>query len=295
MTDRRIISFDYAIKYLLRDKADYDIVEGFISALLNAYNLPSVKINALLESESNKEHDLAKRSLADLIVEDQDKNKYIVEIERSRSENFMEKSCFNTSRMVVDSISKGVEYNDIKKIFHITILYFTPSYMNKPTAHGKVVFHEEDTEHPMHIRIIDKGNGAMYDAGNVFPEYFIISVPLFEGKIRKDLDEWLYVMKESEIRSDFKSPYMKKVAEKLGVLKMLGEERDNYYRYMKDLYSEEDRLQTAQKEGMEKGRKEGRKEGMERAIESLLSSGMPAQEVSERLSIPLSEVKKMIH
>jgi hypothetical protein len=29
-----LISFDYAIKYLLKDKADYDIVEGFISALI---------------------------------------------------------------------------------------------------------------------------------------------------------------------------------------------------------------------------------------------------------------------
>ncbi|WP_016916635.1 hypothetical protein [Rickettsia honei] len=28
-----IISFDYAIKYLLKDKGDYEIVEGCISAI----------------------------------------------------------------------------------------------------------------------------------------------------------------------------------------------------------------------------------------------------------------------
>ncbi len=44
-----LISFDYAIKYLLRDKGDYEIVEGFISAILQDAGYNSVKIKALLE------------------------------------------------------------------------------------------------------------------------------------------------------------------------------------------------------------------------------------------------------
>ena len=55
MTDKPLISFDYAIKYLLRDKGDYSIVEGFISALLKTRGYKDIKIIALLESESNKE------------------------------------------------------------------------------------------------------------------------------------------------------------------------------------------------------------------------------------------------
>jgi hypothetical protein len=31
-----LVSFDYAIKYLLKDKCDYAIVEGFISAIHKA-------------------------------------------------------------------------------------------------------------------------------------------------------------------------------------------------------------------------------------------------------------------
>ena len=53
--DKPLISFDYAIKYLLKNKGDYDIIEGFISALFAAEGYPPVRINALLESESNKE------------------------------------------------------------------------------------------------------------------------------------------------------------------------------------------------------------------------------------------------
>ena len=50
--DKPLVSFDYGIKYLLRDKGDYAVVEGFISALLKTKGYKDVKIVALLESES---------------------------------------------------------------------------------------------------------------------------------------------------------------------------------------------------------------------------------------------------
>jgi hypothetical protein len=53
--EKPLISFDYAIKYLLKDKGDYEIVEGFISALLTSEGYKPVKIKALLDGESNKE------------------------------------------------------------------------------------------------------------------------------------------------------------------------------------------------------------------------------------------------
>ena len=52
--DKPLVSFDYGIKYLLKDKGDYAVVEGFISALLKTKGYKDVKIVALLESESNK-------------------------------------------------------------------------------------------------------------------------------------------------------------------------------------------------------------------------------------------------
>ena len=40
---KTLISFDYAIKYLLKNKGDYDVVEGFISALLASEGYGPVK------------------------------------------------------------------------------------------------------------------------------------------------------------------------------------------------------------------------------------------------------------
>ena len=47
--ERPIISFDYAIKDILRDKANYDILSGFLTELLEK----PVTVQEVLESEGN--------------------------------------------------------------------------------------------------------------------------------------------------------------------------------------------------------------------------------------------------
>ena len=61
-----LISFDYAIKYLLKSKGDYDIIEAFISAILAERGYSPVKIKALIESESIREERELKRSIIGL-------------------------------------------------------------------------------------------------------------------------------------------------------------------------------------------------------------------------------------
>jgi hypothetical protein len=50
-TRRRLISFDWALKRLLRSKANFGILEGFLSELLR----DDIRIVEILESETNKE------------------------------------------------------------------------------------------------------------------------------------------------------------------------------------------------------------------------------------------------
>eukprot|EP01126_Amoeba_proteus_P026093 TRINITY_DN2588_c0_g1_i4.p1 TRINITY_DN2588_c0_g1~~TRINITY_DN2588_c0_g1_i4.p1 ORF type:complete len:253 (-),score=-0.88 TRINITY_DN2588_c0_g1_i4:198-956(-) len=218
-----LISFDYAIKYLLKNKGDYEIIEGFISAILTSQGYAPVKITAILESESNKEERIDKKSIADVVVSDTEGHKYIVEIDRSYTSLFLHKACFNSSRLIVDSLSSAEDYSTIKKVFHINLLYFSYSDMQAPLYHGKTIFRVAD-EHSVNIHLADMGMRE-FDASNVLPEFFIISVPLFDDVIKKEIDEWLYLLKHSEVQADFKSPYMKKVAERLNILKMSHKER----------------------------------------------------------------------
>jgi len=251
--NKSLVSFDYAIKYLLKDKGDYSIVEGFISALLKTKGYKDVKIVALLETESNKEDSKSKRSLADLIVEDEDHHKYIIEIERNVKDSFIHKSLFNTSRLIVDNLAQREDYTQIIKIFHISLLYFPIGNGNGAIYHGKTIIHEIETNDKLAVHIKNQETSEEFDATDILSEYFYISVPLFNDRFEKEIDDWLHVMKYDEVPQNYHSPYMKQVAEKLSILKMTPEERSNYSYYQKKLYNDRDELQAAEARGEARG------------------------------------------
>ena len=287
-TMSNLISFDYAIKYLLKNKGDYDIIEGFISAILTSQGYAPVKITAILESESNREESIAKRSIADVIVDDADGHKYIVEIDRCYTNEFLNKACFNSSRLIVDSISKADDYSTIKKIFHINLLYFAYLDMKAPLYHGKTMFRSVD-DTAVNIHLADLGMRE-FDAHNVFPEFFIISVPLFDDIVKKEIDEWLYLLKHSEIKPGFKSPYMKKVAERLNILKMSPAERAVYNEYMNKYLKERDYLVSATEKGRAEGKAEGKEEKAIEVAREMLLDSMTIEKVAKFTKLPIERV-----
>ncbi len=292
-----LISFDYAIKYLLKDKGDYSIVEGFISALLKTKGYKDVKIIALLESESNKEDSKSKRSLADVIVEDQDHNKYIIEIERSVKDSFIHKSCFNTSRLIVDNLAQREDYTQIVKVFHISLLYFPIGSGSGVIYHGKTIIHEIETQEKLSVHIKNKETNEFFDAMNILPEYFYISVPLFNDRLEKEIDDWLYVMKHDEVPETFHSPYMQQVHEKLNILKMTPSERSNYSYYRKKIYNDRDELEAAESRGIEKGREEGiekgRAEGKVEVALEMLTDNESDEKIIKYAKISLEELMQL--
>jgi predicted transposase/invertase (TIGR01784 family) len=276
VNDKGLVSFDYAIKYLLRDKGDYSIVEGFISALLKTKGYKDVKIIALLESESNKEDSKDKRSLADLIVEDEDKHKYIIEIERNVKDSFIHKSLFNTSRLIVDNLAQREDYTQILKVFHISLLYFPIGNGNGAIYHGKTIIHEIETNDKLSVHIKNKETNEVFDATDILPEYFYISVPQFNDRLEKEIDDWLHVMKYDEVPKNYHSPYMAQIADKLSILKMTKDERNNYSYYQKKLYNDRDELQAAEARGEARGKNEGKIE----IAKNLLAQEIDVQTIS---------------
>jgi hypothetical protein len=210
MTNKPLISFDYAIKYLLKDKRDYEIVEGFISALLKSQGeiTSDVKIIALLDTESN-EDSVMKRNLADLVVEDEEHRKYIIEIEHSIQKGFVHKGCFKTSRLIVDHLSTGTDFKNIIKVIHISILYFPIG--KKPIDNGETIIERLESQERLTIHITDPKTNVTVDIINILPKFFFISIPLFDDHLEHEIDEWLYVMKHNNVPQNFQSPYMEKV------------------------------------------------------------------------------------
>ncbi len=305
MTGKPLISFDYAIKYLLKDKGDYEIVEGFISALLKSQGYKDVKIIALLDTESNKEDRKSKRSLADLIVEDEEHQKYIIEIERQIKDSFIHKACFNTSRLIIDHLAERMDYTEIVKVFHISLLYFPVG--NGAIHHGQTIIREIETKERLTVHIKDpKTDEIIGDATHILPEYFFISVPMFNDRLEKEIDDWLYVMKYDDVPTTFHSPYMQRVADKLNILKMTPAEREGYSHYLKQLYNDRDELQAAEARGRAEERKKHEEEikkykeekikheeEIKNMARMLLQEGMDIQKISRITGLPEEEIKSL--
>ena len=262
----------------MRDKGDYSIVEGFISALLSTVGYKNVKIVALLESESNRENAKSKRSLADLIVQDEDGSKYIIEIERNVKDSFVHKSLFNTSRLIIDNLAQREDYTQILKVFHISLLYF-PIGSSGAIYHGKTIIHEIETNERLAVHIKNQ-QGEVFDATDILPEYFYISVPLFNDRLEKEIDDWLHVMKYDEVPENYHSPYMAQVAEKLSILKMTKEERARYSYYQKQIHTDRDELIAAEARGEARGITKGKIEGIAEGIEQGMKDGETKQKIA---------------
>jgi predicted transposase/invertase (TIGR01784 family) len=295
--DKPLVSFDYAIKYLLKDKGDYGIVEGFISALLKTKGYSDVKIVSLLETESNKEDPKNKRSIADLIVEDVNHNKYIIEIERNVKDSFIHKACFNTSRLIVDNLAQREDYTQIVKVFHISLLYFSIDQGAGNRAgtiyHGKTIIHEIETNERLSVHLKNQETNEVFDATGILPEYFFISVPNFNDRLIDEIDDWLYVMKHDNVPKTFHSPYMSQVAEKLSILKMSTDERAEYTYYLKKVYNDRDELQAAESRGLEKGKAEGEANKARKVAVKMLAKNKLDDEILEFSGITPDELAEL--
>mgnify|MGYP000532931647 CR=1 FL=1 len=74
---RKLISFDWAIKKILRSKANFGILEGFLSELL----FTDIHIIEVLESESNQETKENKYNRVDIKVINSEQQVIIIEIQ----------------------------------------------------------------------------------------------------------------------------------------------------------------------------------------------------------------------
>jgi predicted transposase/invertase (TIGR01784 family) len=108
---RNTIRFDWAIKRLLRNKANFGILEGFLSELLGE----DIKIESILESESNKQTIDNKMNQVDMLAQDAKGELIIIEVQSNYTHDFLMRMLFGTSKLVVDNMDKGMVYSEIKK------------------------------------------------------------------------------------------------------------------------------------------------------------------------------------
>lgn len=256
---RRLVSFDWAIKRLLRSKANFDILEGFLSELLGQ----DIKILSLLESESNKDHARQKINRLDLKVSNHKNEIIIIEIQYEREYDYFYRMMFAASKAVTEHLAEGAPYSDAVKVISINILYFDLGHGADYIYHGQTVF--TGLHHHDKLRLSQEQQELFkHDTpADIFPEFYLIKVNNFNDVARNSLDEWIYFLKNEEIKPGFKAKGLQLAKSRLDIMKLSEAERLAYSRYSDELHYQASMVQSSYGVGKLHGHKEGHKEGRE--------------------------------
>ena len=229
---KKLIRFDWAVKKLLRNKANFVVLEGFLSELL----FDDIKIQKILESESNQDTENDKYNRVDILTQNSKNELIIVEIQNTYEIDFFHRMIYGTSKTLIENISLGQPYSEIKKIISINIVYFDLGQGKDYVYKGKTNFeglHEKDT---LQLSIQQKQTFTKKEISDFFPEYYIIKVNKFNDIAKDTLDEWVYFLKNSEVKDEFKAKGLAEAKEVLDIMRLDKEQQYGYNRYLDYLH-----------------------------------------------------------
>ena len=302
MKERTYISFDWALKRLLRDKANFGVLEGFLTTLLNT----NIKINRLLESEGNKNREDSKYNRVDLLAEDTDGELLLIEVQGEPEFAYFQRMLFGASKLVTEYINSGENYEHVKKVYSVNIVYFDLGQGEDVVYIGKTVFRGIHNNEVLKLSPFMQQKFKTDEVSQLFPEYIILKVNDFNRWSKLPLDQWLYFLATSDIPEEADAPGLQEAREKLNLMKMNREEQAAYDRYLMERAILRNTMVTAREEGLfggeckghakgiaegrAEGRAEGNKEGRMETAKNLKAMGLNIDDIVKATGLTVDEV-----
>ena len=254
----KYIRFDWAIKRLLRQKANFDVLEGFLTVFLGE----KITIVEILESESNQLTADDKFNRVDIKAKNSKDEIVIIEIQNTRELYYLERILYGVAKAITEHISLGEQYYKVKKIYSISILYFDIGKGSDYLYHGQNNFVGVHTGDQLQVNVKEQGAIRTRMPAEIFPEYILIRVNEFDKVAVTPMEEWMKYLKDGVIRPETTAPGLNEAREKLKYYSMTSEERNAYDEHLNAVMIQNDVLDTAKLEGRIEGRAEGREEGL---------------------------------
>lgn len=246
---RRLISFDWAMKRLLRSKAHFGILEGFLSELLRE----DIQILEILESESNKDTAIEKQNRVDLKARNSGGEIILIEIQYQRQFDYLQRILHSTARTLVENLQEGQPYGEVVKVISVSILYFDLGQGEDYVYHGATRFIGLHRHDELHLSEAQQELYRRQEPQALFPEYYLIKVNQFDDIARDSLDEWIYFLKHEEVPDGFRARGLQQAREQLDILKLPDAERWDYERYQDDLHQQASMVQSSYGWGVHQG------------------------------------------
>lgn len=245
------------MKRLLRNKANFNVLEGLLTTLLKE----NIHIQKLLESESNQEEEFDKYNRVDMLAENDKGELFLVEIQNNNEYAYFQRMLFGTSKLVTEYINRGEGYEKVRKVYSINIVYFSLGHGKDYVYHGKTEFKGIHKGDILELTPFQKQTFKADTVSQLYPEYYILKVNDFNSVAKSPLEEWIYYLNTGEIPDNATAPGLDKAREQLKLDKMSKEELKAYYRHLDNIVILKSNIFTEREEGRVEGRTEGRAEG----------------------------------
>lgn len=293
MEKNTYIRFDWAIKRLLRDKANRSIVEGLLTTLLNE----NIRIENILGTKAKyRLWDDAQKDRIDIIAKENVKTPIFIRIQNMRELYYRERLLYGMPEEPLEDI-----FQEVKKVYSISILYFDLGKGNDYLYHGQNRFIGVHTNDELMITAKEEGAIVQKLPKEVFPEYYLIRVNEFNQVAKTPLEEWVRYLKTGIIDPDTTAPGLPEAREKLRYYDMSPEERHEYDEHINAIMIQNDVLNTAKLEGLTEGRAEGRAEGINIGTEQtktdiakqMKRDGVPVPTIMKYTGLTEEEIGKL--
>ena len=260
MKTRSMISFDWAMKRLLRQKANFEVLEGFLSELLRR----KIIIKHIGESESNKEDEDDKSNRVDLFVEADDKELVIIELQYDSENDYFQRMLYGVSKSITEHIHESAPYSAVRKVYSINIVYFDLGKGDDYVYHGITNFTGLHTHTELELTAKQQQLYGKTLVGDLYPEYYIIKVNKFNDVAKNTLDEWIYYLKNNTIKDDFTAQGLDKARQILSFDNLTDVEKKKYGRLVEEKRIRDSEINTAFLDGETKGLEKGKIIGLEK-------------------------------
>ena len=279
------IRFDWAMKRLLRNKANFAVLEGLLTTLLGE----TILIQKLLESESNQEDEFDKYNRVDMLAENSKGELILIEVQNNNEYAYFQRMLFGASKLVTEYINRGEGYDQVRKVYSVNIVYFSLGCGKDLVYHGKTEFRGIHQGDILELTPFQKQTFKVDSVSQLYPEYYILKVNDFNQVAKSPLEEWIYYLNTGDIPDTATAPGLNEARQRLKLDRMTKEELNAYYRHLDNIVILRDNIFTERAVG----RAEGEREARIQIARNLKKAGIPVEVIVKSSGLTVDEVKKI--
>lgn len=263
-------SVDFCFQELMEDK---EILKGFCGAILRVAPEEIVEIE-LLPKQLRKKYKEEKYGILDVHIRLNNGDRMNIEMQSTSYDYWQERSLFYLSKMYVEQIQQGEDYDSLKKCIHVGILNFNLFRHNRYYSRFHIW---EDTSREMYtdkfeIHILELTKIAQYEYSQT---ELLRWAKFFGAKSREEMQ----MLAEQD-------KYIDKAYRRLEEMSADEQKRWEYEMRQKAIRDQRHMLASGRREGE-------RKKAVEMARE-MLKDKMPIEKVAKYAGLSVEDIQKLV-